>query len=233
MGNTDITFSDWVQVQQDWKYPEVIMSVCDHTDIRSANEWKGVIDENSTEQARAIAERTVERIDLRKLLLRKKSATEVDSILNNGGEILDSETSAMIKEKLRNPQTKFKMENNDVVITADNDGPRQNRCLVLDAPIRGWDCQLGDFARNRDVDEEDRMWKLAGPAPLSDTMGIGKTVYEWELNAEALLDSGASRDFVNERTQIARGWKKERASHALEVQVADGRVLRLDYVAAI
>ena len=64
-------------------------------------------------------------------------------------------------------------------------------------------------------------------------MWNGKTVYEGELNAETLIEPGASRDFVNEAAHIRKGWKKEKATHTLEVQVADGRVLRLQHVAAI
>mgnify|MGYP000311591874 CR=1 FL=1 len=153
----------------------------------------------------------------------------MDEILGIGGEAPDP----AVKKKLENPTTKTKAENNDVVITAKNDGPRQHKCLMLDAPVREWDYQLIDFNRDRDVSEEDRLWKVAGPPPGADTMGIGRTVYEWELNAEALIYSGASRDFVNEATYMRRGWKRGEAMHTLEVQVADGRVLRLEYVAAI
>jgi hypothetical protein len=38
---------------------------------------------------------------------------------------------------------------------------------------------------------------------------------------------------VNKHTVAQRGWKVENASHAIDVQVADGRVLALDKVAAV
>jgi hypothetical protein len=99
--------------------------------------------------------------------------------------------------------------------------------MVLNCPIRRWDEKRRDF-----VDFDD--WhKLAGPPPGAETLGIGPGLAEWEVNAEVLLDSGASRDFVNKRTVTQRGWKIENASHAIDVQVADGRVLTLDKVAAV
>jgi hypothetical protein len=82
-GNTDITFADWVQVHQDWKYPEVIMGMCDYTTIEKANPHITAT-EDSCEFSKALPEETVERIDLRRLLLTKKSATEVDEILGIG-----------------------------------------------------------------------------------------------------------------------------------------------------
>jgi hypothetical protein len=89
-----------------------------------------------------------------------------------------------------------------------------------------------DFASG-DMAHEARWYKLAGPPPGTDTVGIGPELAAWEVNAEVLLDSGASRDFVNKRTVTNRGWKIEDASHAIDVHVADGRVLSLDKVAAV
>jgi hypothetical protein len=205
------------------------MGMCDYTTIEKAHPYIAATD-NSSKDINALPEEMTERSDLRRLLLKKGSATEVDEILGIGGEAPDP----AVKKKLENPTTNTKAENNDVVITADNDGPRQHLCLVLDAPMRGWDYRLMNFNRDMDVSEEERLWKVAGPPPTADIVDIGRTVYEWELNAEALINSGASRDFVNEATQIRKGLKKEKAMHTLEVQVAaDGRVLRLRYVAAI
>ncbi len=73
-GNTDITFADWVHVQHDWKYPEVVMWMCDYTTIEKANPYITAT-EDSCEFVKALSEETVERIDLRRLLLKNKSVT--------------------------------------------------------------------------------------------------------------------------------------------------------------
>ena len=78
-----------------------------------------------------------------------------------------------------------------VRITGDNDGTQPRKCLVLDTPIRKWYEARKDFV--------DDWWKASRPPPGSETMGIGKSVHTWENNAEVLLDSGASRDFGDER----------------------------------
>ncbi|OUV17952.1 MAG: hypothetical protein CBC46_01930, partial [Verrucomicrobiaceae bacterium TMED86] len=56
---------------------------------------------------------------------------------------------------------------------------------------------------------------------------------KWRPAVETLIDSGASRDFVNEATVQRLGLKVEKAKHPLKVQVADGRMLRINKVACI
>ena len=46
-GNTDITFADWVHVQQDWTYPEVIIGMCDYTTIEKAHPHITVTEDSS------------------------------------------------------------------------------------------------------------------------------------------------------------------------------------------
>ncbi len=87
--------------------------MCDYTTIEKAHPHITAT-ENFTEHGKALSEKMVERIDLRRLLLKMKSATEVDAILGIGGEAPDP----AVKKKLENPTTKTKAENNDVVITA-------------------------------------------------------------------------------------------------------------------
>jgi len=56
---------------------------------------------------------------------------------------------------------------------------------------------------------------------------------KWEGNFEVLVDSGASRDFVNEATVKMKGWKTMPATTPITVEVADGRTQHLDRVAAV
>ena len=55
----------------------------------------------------------------------------------------------------------------------------------------------------------------------------------WKPAVETLIDSGASRDFVNEATVQRLGLKVEKAKHPLRVQVADGRTLHISKVACV
>ena len=56
---------------------------------------------------------------------------------------------------------------------------------------------------------------------------------KWKPAVETLIDSGASRDFVNEATVQRLGLKVEKAKHPLRVQVADGRTLQINKVACV
>ena len=55
----------------------------------------------------------------------------------------------------------------------------------------------------------------------------------WKPAVETLIDSGASRDFVNEATVQRLGLKVEKAKHPLRVQVADGRTIHISKVACV
>ena len=105
--------------------------------------------------------------------------------------------------------------------------------MVLHCPIRRRDESQHQTSGHSRRDFVDVRGKLAGPPPRADTLGIGPALAAWEVNAEVVLDSGASRDFVSKRTVMKRGWQMEAAAHTIDVQVADGRVLSLDTVAAV
>jgi hypothetical protein len=87
------------------------MGMCDYTTIEKAHPYIAATD-NSSKDINALPEEMTERSDLRRLLLKKGSATEVDEILGIGGEAPDP----AVKKKLENPTNKTKAENNDVVI---------------------------------------------------------------------------------------------------------------------
>jgi hypothetical protein len=108
------------------------MGMCDYVIIEKARPHITATASSSALLSK-LSDETVERIDLRRLLLKKKSTTEVDEILGIG----EVAPNPAVKKKLENPTTRTKAENNDVVITTKNDGPRQHRCLVMDAPMRG------------------------------------------------------------------------------------------------
>jgi hypothetical protein len=133
----------------------------------------------------------------------------------------------------RKPYQRNMGNDTPVRVTGDNDEATIRKCMVLDCPIRRWDESRHQTSGNSRRDFVDVRGKLAGPPPGTDTLGIGPGLAAWEVNAEVLLDSGASRDFVNKRTVMKRGWKMEDAAHAIDVQMADGRVLSLDKVSAV
>jgi hypothetical protein len=106
----------------------------------------------------------------------------------------------------------------DIILGGEsNDKPQQSRkCVVLDTPMRLWQ------ERQKELNAE------AFPLPH-----LSATILKWEGNFEVLVDSGASRDFVNEATVKLKGWKTMPATTPITVEVADGRTQHLDRVAAV
>jgi hypothetical protein len=82
-----------------------------------------------------------------------------------------------------------------------NDDGRPHKCLLLKASIRPYQ------------------------NPAEDTPS-----HNWKASILALIDSGASRDFINEDVVKRLGLEMEPAKHALKVQVADGRELNIKHV---
>ena len=82
-----------------------------------------------------------------------------------------------------------------------NDDGRPHKCLLLKASLRPYQ-------------------NPAEEAPS----------HSWKASILALIDSGASRDFINEDVVKKLGLEMEPAKHALKVQVADGRELSIKHV---
>ena len=68
------------------------------------------------------------------------------------------------------------------------------------------------------------------PAPARAAPQEGRSKSSWSRALETLLDSGASRDFVNEETVRELGLKVEKARNPLQVQMADGRLKKVSKV---
>ena len=68
------------------------------------------------------------------------------------------------------------------------------------------------------------------PAPARAASQERRSRSTWSRELETLLDSGASRDFVNEETVRELGLKVEKARNPLQVQMADGRLKRVSKV---
>ena len=68
------------------------------------------------------------------------------------------------------------------------------------------------------------------PAPARAAPREGESRGAWSRSLETLLDSGASRDFINEETVRELGLKVEKARNPLQVQLADGRLKKVSKV---
>ena len=70
-------------------------------------------------------------------------------------------------------------------------------------------------------------------APVRSSAGEGQPRAAWSTPLETLLDSGASRDFINEATVKRLGLKVEKANNPLKVAMADGRLKAVSQVVSI
>ena len=70
-------------------------------------------------------------------------------------------------------------------------------------------------------------------APVRATAREGQPRATWSSPLETLLDSGASRDFINEATVKRLGLKVERANNPLKVAMADGRLRAVSQVVTV
>ena len=70
-------------------------------------------------------------------------------------------------------------------------------------------------------------------APVRNTAGEGQPKAAWSTPLETLLDSGASRDFINEAAVKKLGLKVEKANNPLKVAMADGRIRAVSQVVTV
>ena len=106
---------------------------------------------------------------------------------------------------------------------------------VLDARCAALQPEEGIIAAGSGEQNDDRLKRrcLVINAPIRQCANTGEQKESWSTPVETLVDSGASRDFINTQTVKQWGLRTEKAKQPLKVQVADGRSIKVDTIAHV
>lgn len=145
---------------------------------------------------------------------------------------------SMLLRQVQETPTEITAKKTRLTMIAENEASMDQAVALgdaLDARCAAVQLEEGIIAAGSGEQNDDRLKRrcLVLNTPIRQCANTGEQKGSWSTPVETLVDSGASRDFINTQTVKQWGLRTEKAKQPLKVQVADGRSIKVDTIAHV